>query len=53
MVRYILHVATDGFRRNEKIWKDEDGLATEVMVSSSAPPIETAKLHELYPGAQF
>lgn len=53
MVRYIRHIATDGFQQVEKIWKDEDGLASELTVSSSATPFETARLKEYYPGAQF
>ena len=53
MVRYIRHIATNGFEQVEKIWKDEDGQASEFAVFSSAEPCETAKLQELYPGAQF
>lgn len=53
MVRYIRHIAYSGFETFEKIWKDEDGCATEFGVLSSAAPLETARLPEFFSGAKF
>jgi hypothetical protein len=53
MTRYIRHIGTNGIQQFEKIWRDDDGLASEIGVVSSAPPVQTAKLEQLYHGARF